>query len=63
MKRPIWITAVVIAFSAVIWAVAQLSAPSSELSALFPDNALLYLQANDFSSLLKDWDKSDAKRV
>jgi hypothetical protein len=39
----------------------QTPAPSRELSTLAPGGATLYLEAQDFSALLRDWDASKVK--
>jgi hypothetical protein len=52
-----------VALAALVWAVAQLAPAHHELSSLFPDNALLYLESRDFHALLNDWNKSEEKRT
>jgi hypothetical protein len=63
MKRFFSIAIAILAGTAVLWAAAQLTSTHTELASLFPDDALLYLQAKDFHSLLKDWDGSEEKRA
>ena len=62
-KRLIWSAIVAAALAAAFWAAAQLAPARSPLAALFPDNALLYLEARDFGGLLKDWNHSEQKRI
>ncbi len=63
MKRVMWPMSAAIAFAALILSFAQLAPSHRELSSLFPDNALLYLEAKDFRALLKDWNVSEEKRI
>lgn len=64
MKRLLWPAFLsTLAFAAAIWAAAILVVAPPEVPTLFPDGALLYLQAKDLRGLLKDWDTSEEKRV
>jgi hypothetical protein len=65
MRRLIWgaVAGLVLA-GAVVWAARAIEeARKPELATLLPDGALLYLEAKDFGSLLKDWPASDAMRT
>jgi len=64
MKRVIVVVLMCVGILSVSWAayrVAVPQQPQTELSRFVPAGALLYLQANDFSALLDDWDKSQEK--
>ncbi len=65
MKRILVSTISALAFgAAAFWAagqMGQLQAP--QLPSLMPTGALLYIEAKDFSSLLKDWNQSAEKRA
>lgn len=63
MKRALWLTPVAMLFAVLLWAVAQLVPPHDELAGMFPDHALLYLEAKDFRGLLKDWNASEEKKL
>ncbi len=63
MKRALWLMSAAMLFAVLLWAVAQLVPTHNELASLFPDHALLYLEAKDFGGLLKDWNSSEEKRV
>lgn len=63
MKKSLTWSAIAAALAAVLWAAAQIVPAHTDLAALFPDNALLYLEAKDFRTLLKDWNTSAEKRV
>jgi len=65
MRRLIWGAVVGFVLAcAVVWAARAIEAARKpELATLLPDGALLYLEAKDFSSLLKDWSGSDAMRT
>jgi hypothetical protein len=62
MKRIAWIGAAA-ACSAALWLIAQVQTPQPGPASLMPDGALLYLEANNFHSLLHEWDASQAKRA
>src|SRR5579863_5253382 len=59
MKRALIVIAACAAATALYWALAQPAPPP--LAALFPPNAMLYLEARDFSSLLNGWNSSPEK--
>jgi len=62
MKRSIWVALLCAGLLGVTWGAYRAAAPPQpELSRFVPSGALLYLEARDFSSLLGDWDKSQAK--
>ena len=63
MKRTALIVCIALAFAGVLWAAYQASKPSTPLSKYVPAGPLLYLEANDFSSLLSDWNSSPQKRL
>jgi hypothetical protein len=65
MRRLIWgAVAGLILAGAVVWAARAIEeARKPELATLLPDGALLYLEAKDFGSLVKDWNESDAMRT
>lgn len=63
MKRWVWITLSAFAMAVLVWAAVELAPARRELSTLFPDGALLYIEAHDFHGLLKDWDASEQKRI
>lgn len=63
MKRVLWFAAVVVVLIGAFVAVAQLISGSRELASYFPDNALLYIEAKDFHTLLKDWNSSEEKKL
>jgi hypothetical protein len=62
MKRTILIVCIALACAGILWAGYQASAPSTPLSKYVPPGPLLYLEAKDFSSLLRDWNSSPQKR-
>ena len=58
MKRP-WIMMAVVVIAAGAWAAYQAMAPASKpLATLVPADAVLYLEAKDFGSLLAEWNAS-----
>lgn len=65
MKRILLSTMSVLAFGVVaFWAVGQMGQMEApQLPSLMPTGALLYIEAKDFSSLLKDWNQSAEKRT
>ena len=64
MKKPfLWSAVSIFAFGAVVWIFAQIVPARTDLSSLFPDNALLYIEAKDFAGLLNAWNSSNEKRV
>jgi len=63
MKRVIVLAVIVVGLLGVSWGAYRVAAPPEpELSRFVPSGALLYLHAQDFSSLLSDWDKSQEKQ-
>ena len=66
MKRIILLLILSMVCLGVAWAAYQVASPvvpaSAPLSRYVPSGALLYLQAEDFSSLLADWNASPQKR-
>lgn len=63
MKRPAWLSASILAAAGLIWAAVAVVSPRREPAQLFPDGALLYLEARDFHGLLHDWESSKEKRA
>jgi hypothetical protein len=67
MKRRLWGAVTVLALGCgvvfAIGALEQALKPMQELPALLPEGALLAIEARDFSSLLRDWNTSEEKRV
>lgn len=65
MKRIVLSAISVLAFGAAsFWAVGQMErAQMQQLPSLMPTGGLLYIEAQDFSSLLKDWSNSAEKRA
>lgn len=64
MKRAITIAICFASVALMVWLFAQTPAAMPvDLSHLVPAGPLLYLEARDFGSLLKDWDGSDEKRL
>jgi hypothetical protein len=62
MKRALFFALLFVGLFGVAWAAYYAAAPPEpDLSRFVPSGALLYLQAKDFSSLLRDWDKSQEK--
>jgi hypothetical protein len=62
MKRAILVALLSVGSFGVAWGAYRVAIPAEpELSHFVPSDALLYLQAKDFSSLLADWDKSQEK--
>jgi hypothetical protein len=64
MKRSIVLALLCVGILGASWAAYQVAVPGrpqTELSRLVPAGAVLYIQANDFSTLLADWDKSQQK--
>lgn len=59
----LWSATAILGLSAVLWSIAQIASSPVGLPTLFPDNALLYIEARDFQSLLKDWNSSEEKRT
>ncbi len=62
MKRIAWIGAAATCTLA-LWMIAQVQSPPTSPAALMPNGALLYLEAQDFHSLIHDWNASQAKRT
>lgn len=66
MKRRLWISLSVLLGCGVVFAVGaleQLTKQKTDLPAMLPEGALLSIEARDFSSLLRDWNTSEEKRV
>jgi hypothetical protein len=64
MKRTLIITASTVALALLVLAFAQVTAnPPRELASLVPPGPLLYLEAKDFHSIVRDWNGSDEKRL
>jgi len=61
-KRLLWYSLSVVTLAAALWGVAQIVATRADLPSLFPDNALMYIEAKDFHALLNDWNSSGEKR-
>jgi hypothetical protein len=64
MKRAILVAFITVGIMGASWAAYRVAVPQqprTDLSAFVPAGALLYLQANDFSALLADWEKSQEK--
>src|SRR5258708_38596440 len=61
IKRLAWMVAAAAGAASLWWAFAQ-QAPQP-LEALTPAGALLYLEARDFGTLVRDWDGSAEKRT
>src|SRR5258708_22537361 len=61
IKRLAWMVAAAAGAASLWWAFAQ-QAPQP-LDALTPAGALLYLEARDFGTLVRDWDGSAEKRT
>lgn len=66
MKRRLWSAIVVLlAGCGLVFAIGQIEqfiAPAPQLASMLPEGALLSIEAQDFSSLLKDWNTSAQKR-
>lgn len=63
MKRIILFVCIAIASATVGWAAYRVAAPApAPLSKFVPAGSLLYLEAQDFASLLNDWNASPQKR-
>jgi hypothetical protein len=62
MKRAILVALLSVGSLGLTWGAYRVATPiEPELPHFVPSGALIYLQANDFSSLLADWDKSQEK--
>ena len=61
MKRPLWIIAAIAALVAAGFAFQQVANTPRELASLIPPGPLLYLEAKDFHSLLREWNSSGTK--
>ncbi|HVX65180.1 MAG TPA: hypothetical protein VHA11_01185 [Bryobacteraceae bacterium] len=48
--------------AAALWIAAQTASAGPPLAALFPGGPLLYIEARDFSALLRDWNASPEKK-
>jgi len=63
MRRVAFIVATIAVAGALAWMFAQAVSTTRPLAALFPSGPLLYLEAKDFQSLLKDWNSSQEKKL
>ena len=67
MKPKLWIPAAVVStailLAAALWAANKIEASRTDVPALMPDGALLFLQSSDFGGLLKSWNDSAEKRA
>jgi len=65
MKRPAIASAILLTLAiAFVWAAQQISQPPAPApSAIMPSGALLYIEAKDFASLLRNWNSSQEKRI
>ena len=63
MKRVIWIASALLLMTLGMWAAVNFEGPAPDPAMLFPDGALLYIQARDFQGLLNDWNTSNEKRA
>jgi hypothetical protein len=62
MKRAILVALLSVGSLGLTWGAYRVATPTEpELPHFVPSGALIYLEANDFSSLLADWDKSQEK--
>ncbi len=62
MKRAILVALLSVGSLGLTWGAYRVATPTEpELPRFVPSGALIYLEANDFSSLLGDWDKSQEK--
>jgi hypothetical protein len=62
MKRAILVALLSVGSLGLTWGAYRVATPPEpELPRFVPSGALIYLEANDFSSLLGDWDKSQEK--
>ena len=61
MKRTALVISIALIFAGLVWGAYQAAAPSTPLSHYVPAGPLLYLEAQDFSSLLGDWNSSSQK--
>src|SRR5260370_3601565 len=59
-----WILLVLASLLLLVWALAQAPSPAPvELAKVVPPGPLLYLEAKDFSGLLRDWNGSQEKQL
>ena len=64
MKRVVIFLGIALVCAAIGWAAYQAALPPAPpLSKYVPAGALLYLEAQDFSSLLTDWNSSTQKKA
>src|SRR5688572_8992982 len=62
MKKRVLAIVIVLAAVGVAWLIAQ-GAPANSLASLFPGGALVYVEARDYSALLRDWNASPEERL
>lgn len=62
MKKHWLVAAAAVGTASVAWLVAQ-GGQTNSLAPLFPGGALVYVEARDFSALLRDWNASPEKRL
>ncbi len=60
MKKRITIVALA---ATAIWVIAQSTTAPNSLSTVFPSGGLVYVEARDFSALLRDWGTSQEKKL
>lgn len=48
---------------AAVWVIAQNTTTPNGLSSLFPGGALVYVEARDFSAILRDWNASQERKL
>jgi hypothetical protein len=64
MKRPVTIAVVLASLVLLVWVFAQAPANAPvDLTRLVPAGAVLYLEAKDFSGLLRDWNGAPEKKL
>jgi hypothetical protein len=52
-----------VAAAGLVWMIAQDAQSPNSLSSLFPGGALVYVEARDLSTILRDWNTSEEKRL
>lgn len=62
MKRK-FVVAATAGLAALAWLAAQVAPGTGTLAAIFPSGPVLYLEARDFSGLLRDWSGSNEKKL
>src|SRR5580700_10372110 len=64
IKRAVVVSISFIVTAALVWLFAQPAPPAPpELASLVPEGPLLYLEAQDFGALLRDWNGSPEKKL